>query len=42
MWAFTKLTDLALARLDPLAFVRRQTRSLALVALSLATPTARW
>ena len=42
MWAFTKLTDLALARLDPLAFVRRQTRaSLALVALSLATPTAK-
>ena len=37
----TKLTDLALERLDPLAFIRRQARSLARVALGLANPTAK-
>ena len=36
-----QLTDLALKRLDPVAFVRRQARSLALVALGLANPTAK-
>jgi hypothetical protein len=37
----TELTDLTLERLDSRAFIRRQTRSLALVAFSLANPTAK-
>ena len=34
-------TDLTLEHLDPLAFIRRQARSLAYVALGLANPTAK-